>query len=116
MPQRPRSYRGPPVAIISMAQQASPNVAGHTQGLRVRLTSFSTVDSSMPLGSFPSIPMSASVPLQTAAAPLVQVGDADGHDEQQHREEPTERELIERNRPRHQEDDLDVEDDEHHRG
>ncbi len=35
MPNRPRSYLGPPVVIISMAQQASPNVAGQSELLRM---------------------------------------------------------------------------------
>ena len=34
MPKREMSYRGPPVAIISIAQQASPNVTGHSEPLR----------------------------------------------------------------------------------
>ena len=35
MPKRAMSWRGPPVAIISMAQQARPNVAGHSDVERV---------------------------------------------------------------------------------
>ena len=31
MPKRPMSWRGPPAAIISMAQQARPKVAGHIE-------------------------------------------------------------------------------------
>ena len=34
MPNREMSKRGPAVAIISMAQQARPNVAGHSEPLR----------------------------------------------------------------------------------
>jgi hypothetical protein len=34
MPNLAMSKRGPAVAIISMAQQASPNVAGHSEPLR----------------------------------------------------------------------------------
>ena len=34
MPNRARSYRGAPVVIISIAQQARPNVAGHSEPLR----------------------------------------------------------------------------------
>ena len=34
MPNRAMSKRGPAVAIISMAQQARPNVAGHSEPLR----------------------------------------------------------------------------------
>ena len=35
MPKRARSYFGPPVLIISMAQQASPKVAGQNDALRM---------------------------------------------------------------------------------
>ena len=35
MPNRAMSYLGPPTAIISIAQQASPKVAGHTELLRM---------------------------------------------------------------------------------
>ena len=34
MPNRAMSNRGPAVAIISIAQQANPNVAGHNEFLR----------------------------------------------------------------------------------
>ena len=34
MPNRARSCRGPPVVIISIAQQASPKVAGQSEHLR----------------------------------------------------------------------------------
>ena len=57
MPKRARSYLGPPVVIISMAQQASPKVAGHSELLRKYPASFSTEVSRKPLGSFSSIPM-----------------------------------------------------------
>src|SRR5690606_2302330 len=86
MPKRPMSKRGAPVAIISIAQQASPNVAGHTLVLRDQLTIFSTVVSSRPPGIFSSRPMSA--PLQAAAAPFVDVRDPDRGEEQRHRDEP----------------------------
>ena len=35
MPKRARSYFGPPLVIISMAQQASPKVAGQKDALRM---------------------------------------------------------------------------------
>ena len=57
MPNRAESKRGAPNVIISMAQQARPKVAGHSEDLRVQLTSFSTLASRMPSGSFSSIPM-----------------------------------------------------------
>src|SRR6185295_4391827 len=43
MPKRSRSERGPPVCIISMAQQASPNIMYQTDDLRVQLRKSSTV-------------------------------------------------------------------------
>src|SRR6266542_6371155 len=89
MPKRARSYRAPPAAIISMAQQARPNVAGQKLALRVQLTSFSTVVSRTPVGTFSSIPM-ALVPVQPAAAPHVGVRHEDRHDEQHHLHEPEE--------------------------
>jgi hypothetical protein len=46
------------VAIISMAQQARPKVAGHSELLRDQLTTFSTLVSTIPEGTFSSRPMS----------------------------------------------------------
>src|SRR3954471_16647636 len=85
MPKRARSYRPAPEAIISIAQQARPKVAGHSEDLRVQLTSFSTLVSSTPLGSFSSSPiLSPSVPVQPAAAPDVGVRDEHRADEDDH--------------------------------
>jgi hypothetical protein len=56
MPKRAESKRGAPNVIISMAQHASPNVAGHSDDLRVQLTSFSTLANRTPSGSFSSRP------------------------------------------------------------
>src|SRR5512143_1021066 len=42
MPNRSRSARGPPVCIISMAQQARPNIMYQTEDLRVQLRRSST--------------------------------------------------------------------------
>src|SRR5213080_3400425 len=117
MPNRARSYRAPPAAIISIAQQASPKVAGQKLALRVQFTSFSTVVSRMPLGSFSSMPMwcQPSVPVESATPPDVGVRDEHRADEQQHLDEPEQAQRVERHRPRVQEDDLDIEDDEQHR-
>ena len=60
MPKRAESKRGPPNDIISMAQQARPNCTGHSDDLRVQLTSFSTEASSTPSGSFSSSPIAQS--------------------------------------------------------
>src|SRR5919197_6436764 len=43
MPKRSRSARGPPVCIISMAQQASPNIMYQTDDFRVQLRKSSTL-------------------------------------------------------------------------
>src|SRR5215475_2849879 len=82
IPKRARSYRGPPVDIISIAQQANPNVAGHSEDLRVQLTSFSTLASRIPFGSFSSRPIS--VPIEAATPPHVGVGEADRCNKQGH--------------------------------
>src|ERR1700738_1480512 len=114
MPQRAMSCRGSPVAIISIAQQARPNVAGQTELFRAHPATCSTVLSRKPLGSFSSRPMS--VPLQTAAPPDIGVRDENGDDEQHHLDESEpSRELCERHSPWVEEDDLDVENDEQHR-
>src|SRR5947208_5376520 len=43
MPKRSRSARGPPVCIISIAQQASPNIMYQTDDFRVQLRKSSTL-------------------------------------------------------------------------
>src|SRR5437764_9403234 len=43
MPKRSRAARGPPVCIISMAQQARPNIMYQTDDLRVQLRKSSTL-------------------------------------------------------------------------
>src|SRR5258705_1212971 len=48
-PKRSMSKRDAPVAIISMAQQASPNVIGQSADLRAQLNTKSTVVVMMPL-------------------------------------------------------------------
>ena len=57
MPNLARSCFGPPVWNSSMAQQARPKVAGHTERARAQPAAFSTEVSRTPLGSFSSIPM-----------------------------------------------------------
>src|SRR3712207_3410593 len=57
MPKRARSYFGPPVVIISIAQQARPKVAGQNDALRMYPATPSTVVSRTPLGSFSSMPI-----------------------------------------------------------
>src|ERR1044071_7017377 len=48
-PKRSRSNRDAPVAIISIAQQASPKVIGQRADLRAQLKTKSTVDVMIPL-------------------------------------------------------------------
>src|SRR5215471_31769 len=115
MPNRARSWRGPPVIISSIAQHARPNVAGHTERARAHPASFSTEVSRTPLGSFSSMPMTL-VPIQAAAPPYVGVRDKHGDDEDDHLDEAERPQLVEGHRPGIKEDDLDVEDDEQHRG
>src|SRR5215475_4959038 len=115
MPKRARSCRGPPAWNSSIAQQARPKVAGHTELLRAYPATFSTVVSKTPLGSFSSRPICL-VPLQPAAPPDIRVGDQYRGDEQHHFHQPENPEGIKGDRPRVEEDDLDVEEDEQHRG
>ena len=67
MPNLARSCLGPPVWNSSMAQQARPKVAGHTERARAQPAAFSTEVSRMPLGSFSSIPMANPIPGRRAA-------------------------------------------------
>src|SRR5436305_15291048 len=107
MPMRAESDRGAPKAIISIAQQARPKVAGHSEDLRVQLTSFSTVVSRTPLGSFSSRPMAGSLPLEAAAPPHVGVGEEDREDEDDSLDQPEDAERVVGDGPRVEEDDLD---------
>src|SRR5712692_3851866 len=49
-PKRAMSKRDAPMDIISMAQQASPNVMGQIEFLRIQLTALSIVVSTTPSG------------------------------------------------------------------
>src|SRR5579859_7645655 len=114
MPKRAESNRGAPNVIISIAQHARPNVAGHNDDLRVQLTSFSTLARRTPSGNFSSRP-TALLPVQSTAPPHVGVGDEHGDDEQDDLDQSEQPELLVRDGVRIQEDDFDVEDDEQHR-
>src|SRR5947209_19837676 len=139
-PKRSMSKRPAPVAIISMAQQASPNVIGHSADLRPQFTSprtglasntgaatlrrsalkiESTVVSTIPSGCSAISLITSLGPFQRALAPGVVVADDEDADEEEHFEE---RELCERevvahedDRPGEQEDGLHVEDQDEHR-
>src|SRR5438132_12224981 len=56
-PNRAKSYRAALVAIISMAQQARPKVAGQSEERRAQLTIFSTVVVRIPSGTSSSRPI-----------------------------------------------------------
>src|SRR5688500_1718987 len=70
----------------------------------------------MPDGSFSSMPIATSVPLEPAAPPDVGVSGEALEDDQPHPDQPEDAERVEVHGPRVEEDDLDVEDDEEHRG
>src|SRR5690554_2133219 len=111
MPKRERSYREVPAAIISMAQQASPKVAGHMEALRAHPANSSTVLSRKPddwslICVSPRV-LVRSVPLEATAPPLVHERHGDQREEGQHRDEPEGRQGAEVHRPRVEEDDLD---------
>src|SRR3989475_4243668 len=61
-PNRAKSYRAALVAIISMAQQASPKVAGQSDERRAQLTIFSTVVVKIPSGTNSSMPINDHLP------------------------------------------------------
>src|SRR5690606_14683157 len=135
MPNRDRSNRDAPAAIISMAQHARPNVTGHSEALRRYPARSSIVVSRNPDGAS-STPMSPpscrappgvaarrrgapcvksssrpSDPVEAAAPPLVHERHGDESKERQHRHQAERRERREVDGPRVEEDDLDVEDD-----
>src|SRR5215208_5575291 len=81
---------------------------------------FSTVVNSTPVGSFSSTPifrfLAASVPIESTSPQHVEVRDEHRGNEQDHFDQRESAHLVERHRPRIEEDDLDVEDDEQHGG
>src|SRR5437660_12674785 len=99
-----------------MAQQARPNVAGHSDDLRVQLTSFSTLASKMPLGSFSSRPIAYPrlVPVQSAATPHVGVGETERCDKQDDLHQSEDAQRVGADRERVEAADFDVEQDEQH--
>src|SRR5881394_2373599 len=74
MPKRSRSARGPPVCIISMAQQARPNIMYQSDDLRVQFSRSSTVVVSAISGA---LLMSDMTPLGRAPRRLVGRGPLD---------------------------------------
>src|SRR5580700_9972064 len=98
MPNLARSCLGLPVWNSSMAQQARPNVAGHTDRARAQPAAFSTEVSRMPLGSFSSMPI-VLIPFQAAAPPDVGVGNQHGDHEGHHLDQAEGAELVKGDRP-----------------
>src|SRR3712207_3210221 len=70
-PNRSMSYRDETVAIISMAQQASPNVIGHREDLRAQLVKASRVVVITFASNCRSRTLIVSVPFQRAFHPGV---------------------------------------------
>src|SRR5947207_8197392 len=150
IPHRDGSYWPAPDDIISIAQHASPKVAGHIDCLRAHPTARSIVVSRTPRSTSSSTssgvlprctpsnrsagttcPLQlalalddllsfarrdlAGAPVEPALAPDVDVRHEHEPDEYRHLDQPEQPERAERDRPREQEDRLDVEDDEQHR-
>src|SRR5579871_536288 len=116
-PKRARSTLEEAVCIISIAQQARPNCAGQTELPRPQPTSLSSVVSSTPgmLSASSSSPM-VLVPLQAALPPDVGERDHQDQHEDEHLDHAVPAELAQVDGPGIEEDRLDVEDDEEHRG
>src|SRR5262245_3227359 len=140
MPKRSRSARGPPVCIISMAQQARPNIMYQTDDFRVQLSrssifavsaiSGAVLISDMSLASLRRLRRLAHAGLRPAWKPLQPLEVALHPDvDQPHREDADEEEdldervatptaldlVAEDGRDRIDERELDVEDHEHER-
>src|ERR1044071_8745335 len=69
-PKRSRSKREAPVAIISMAQQASPKVIGHSADERAQLKTKSTVEVIMPLEDSTISSLAINIPILDFGLPL----------------------------------------------
>src|SRR5262252_9757102 len=99
-----------------MAQHAKPNVIGHSEPVFDQLISLSTEVVTKPSLSTPSMPIgSASLPVESALLPLVEEADDQDGRENHHRPEARRADLLERDGPREEERDLEVEQDEQDR-
>src|SRR5215471_4303397 len=120
-PKRARSNRASMTAIISIAQQASPNCIGQIEERRAQLMTESTVVVKTLSSKRLSSPMllrpasGALGPVQGLALPDVEVADHQDHQENEHLDQAEEAELVEHHGPGEEKDRLDVEDDEEHR-
>src|SRR5712692_6090182 len=118
-PKRDRSCRASMTAIISIAQQARPNCMGQIEERRAQLMTESTVVVTTLSSNRLSIrPMRAFLPrlcpVERLALPAVDVADDQDRQEDHHLHETEEAQPVEHDRPREQENRLDVEDDEEH--
>src|SRR5512135_512450 len=114
-PNRERSCRASITAIISIAQQASPNCIGQIEERRAQLMTESTVVvTTLSPKRLSTRPMRSPVlrPVQGLALPAVEVAHDQDDQEDQHLDEPEEAEPVEHDRPGEEEDRLHVEDDE----
>src|SRR5262245_50213912 len=118
-PKRAMSYREQLIDIISMAQQASPKVTGQMDERRAHWTIFSTVvvrtgiSDSRPIRIKPSALLFS--PVEHALAPDIDVPGEQQSEEEHNLNEARPSELAQRHRPRIEERDLDVEEQENHR-
>src|SRR5215467_6946624 len=85
-PNRAMSYRLQLIAIISIAQHASPNVTGQIEERRAHCTIFSTVVVRTGISYSDSRPMTS--PVEGAFAPDVQIACKKECHEEQHLDEP----------------------------
>src|SRR5215475_3508868 len=113
-PNRARSCRESITAIISIAQQASPNCIGQIALRRAQLITESTVvvttfSSKRFVRMLTRKPPFRSGPLQCSALPRVEIPDHQDREEDHHFDESEERQLVEEDRPRKEKDRLDVE-------
>src|SRR6478609_2149214 len=127
-PKRAMSYREQLIAIISMAQQASPKVTGQMADFRAQWTTFSTVVVRTGISSCCSSPIGylarpgshacadlVRTPIEHALAPDVDVANRQDRHERDDLHEPGPAQIPERHRPGIEERHLDVEQEEHHR-
>src|SRR3954466_14657587 len=136
-PKRAMSYRDVLIAIISMAQQASPKVTGQIDDRRAHWTIFSTVVVSTGISKWSDMQLHHSVtrgcrhaavarrhepasailmsPVEHALAPDVDVARQEQQEEANQLEEPGPAQLAHGERPWIEKGDLDVEEEEDHR-
>src|SRR6266508_4622283 len=111
-PIRARSDLASMTAIISIAQQASPNCMGQIEERRAQLMTESTEVVRMLSAKRSTMAGMRSGPVERFALPHVEVADHEDHDEDQHLDQAEHPQPVEHDRPWEEEDRFDVEDDE----